>query len=413
MSGNSSTSGSWAAAWRAAALAFLASRIVVLLGIVPGAWALIGSDPARNKGLVVEAAMMWDAGWYWRVATLGYFTWTPETGSNLAFCPLYPALVRGLMGALDLLGIQAGPPPFGNFVLAGLLISNACFLSALVLLWRLVRGAYPAAVADRTLLLIAIFPTGLFWSAIYTESLFLLLVVGVFWFARQQRWAVSALLAGLAAITRWAGLLLAGVILVEYLFPPGAPAGSWRARLPGLPAVLRWLPLALVPFAAYVGWLGLRFGSPLVFLEAEQKGWQHSSSFFPLVWIDSLGLLINSWQTNGAGDEPVLHWGSGQRLYFYQDLVFSAGFAVLAGVAAWRRWLPPAEWAWLALGLIFPLSLGTTLAISRYLLPLWPAFVLLARVGVARPWLERGWLLASASLLAVTAYLWASGHWMA
>jgi hypothetical protein len=65
------------------------------------------------------------------------------------------------------------------------------------------------------------------------------------------------------------------------------------------------------------------------------------------------------------------------------------------------------------LGVIFPLSLGTTMAATRYLLPLWPAFLLLARGFERRPGLERGWLLGSGALLLVTTYFWASGHWIA
>ncbi|HET7076283.1 MAG TPA: hypothetical protein VFM49_02435, partial [Chloroflexia bacterium] len=151
----------WPRAWRAALLAFVVSRFVVLLGGWIGAQQLLAGDPARTKGLLVEGALMWDATWYWRIVHDGYFAWTPETGSNLAFCPLYPALVRGLMAGFDLIGLHVGDPVYGNFVLAGLLISNLSFLAALAILWRLVRQEHPASVADRTLLLVAVFPTGL------------------------------------------------------------------------------------------------------------------------------------------------------------------------------------------------------------------------------------------------------------
>jgi hypothetical protein len=404
----------WPRAWRAALLAFVVSRFVVLLGGWIGAQQLLAGDPARTKGLLVEGALMWDATWYWRIVHDGYFAWTPETGSNLAFCPLYPALVRGLMAGFDLIGLHVGDPVYGNFVLAGLLISNLSFLAALAILWRLVRQEHPASVADRTLLLVAVFPTGLFWSAIYTESVFFLLVVAVFWLGRQERWALASLLAGLAAITRWAGLLLSVVLLLEYIFRQSVEADSWGARLRAAfrPSVL-WLALVPVPLLLYMGWLHSTFGNGLIFLEAEQKGWEHESTFFPQVWLDSLGMVIQSWQTTTPATDPVLGWGGGQRLYIYQDLGFSLLFAVLAVWAWWRGLLGAPEFAWLVLGVIFPLSLGTTMAATRYLLPLWPAFLLLARGFERRPGLERGWLLGSGALLLVTTYFWASGHWIA
>jgi hypothetical protein len=411
LSGSSPPLG-WARAGQAALVAFLASRLIVLLGAWIGVQQLVAADPTRTKGLLVEGALMWDATWYWRVVSRGYYLWTPQDGSNLAFCPLYPLILRGLTGALTALGIHVGDPTYGNFVLAGLLVSNLSFIAALVLLWRLIAADHGSAVADCALFLIAVFPTALFWSAIYTESLFLLLVVAVFWFARREQWALAALMAGLAGVTRWVGLLLVVVILLEYLGRRETAGAPWaRLRAAVRPGILS-LAIVPVPFLLYLWWLQARFGDPLVFLEAEQKGWLHTSTFFPQVWLDYFGLLLQSWGTTTPATDPALGWGGGQRLYLYQDLGFSLLFAALAAWAAWRRSLRPSELAWLALGVIFPLSLGTTIGVARYILPLWPAFLLLARGLAPRPLLERGWLLASAGLLAATTYFWASGHWM-
>ena len=63
--------------------------------------------------------------------------------------------------------------------------------------------------------------------------------------------------------------------------------GCWGARLRAAlrPSVLS-LAIVPVPFLLYLWWLQSRFGNPLVFLEAEQKGWLHTSTFFPQVWLD-------------------------------------------------------------------------------------------------------------------------------
>src|SRR5262245_30720928 len=95
----------WLSAWGAALAAFLISRVVVLLSAWAGVQQLIQVDPARDKGLLVEGALMWDGAWYWQVVNNGYFFSSPEHGSNLAFCPLYPLLLRGFTNALDGLGI--------------------------------------------------------------------------------------------------------------------------------------------------------------------------------------------------------------------------------------------------------------------------------------------------------------------
>ena len=242
----------------------------------------------------------------------------------------------------------------------------------------------------------------------------MLLVVAVFWFARREQWALAALMAGLAGITPL-GRAAAGRRHPAGVSPARreATGAAWaRLRAALRPSVLS-LAIVPVPFLLYLWWLQARFGEPLVFLEAEQKGWLHTSTFFPQVWLDYFGLLLQSWGTTRRPRIRALGWGGGQRLYLYQDWASASCFAALAAWAAWRRSLRPSELAWLALGVIFPLSLGTTIGVARYILPLWPAFLLLARGLAPRPVLERGWLLASAGLLAATTYFWASGHWIA
>ena len=59
-----------------------------------------------------------------------------------------------------------------------------------------------------TLLLLAVFPTAVFFGAPYSESVFLLLAVGAFYAARTDRWAWAGTCAAAAAATRSAGVLL-------------------------------------------------------------------------------------------------------------------------------------------------------------------------------------------------------------
>ncbi len=70
-------------------------------------------------------------------------------------------------------------------------------------------------MARRTVLYTAVFPTALFFVAPYSESLFLLLSVLVFWWARSRRWELAGLAGALAALTRNVGVLLALPIAVE------------------------------------------------------------------------------------------------------------------------------------------------------------------------------------------------------
>jgi hypothetical protein len=83
------------------------------------------------------------------------------------------------------------------------------------------------------------------------------------------------------------------------------------------------------------------------------------------------------------------------------------------GVIGWRRgWLRPGDLAWLALGILFPLSADNTRSLGRYLMPLWPALIVAARLCEGRPHLERAWLVVSTGLLALCAYIYGSGRWI-
>jgi len=147
---------------RSVAFAFLGSRLLVWVAgaLAFRAFSLSGSAPAenldigRNLGSVGDTlaapAVRWDATWYLDIARHGYRREAIEP----AFFPFYSILVKGLGWITT------------STIAAAILISLAAFLVALVLLHRLTTLELGAAVADRTVVLLAFFPTALFFSAV-------------------------------------------------------------------------------------------------------------------------------------------------------------------------------------------------------------------------------------------------------
>ncbi len=180
-------------------LSAIAVRLIDLrtsIPTVPG-WPADPVTPGWHNlatGLVRE-----DALWFLRIATIGY---RPDDGSA-AFFPLYPMLTRVVSW------LTGGHPVF-----AALLVSNLAFLGALLVLYRLTARTFSDGVARRTIVYVAIFPTAFFFLAPYAESLFLLLSVAAFWFARDDRWWLAALAGAAAALTRSVGVLIAPALLV-------------------------------------------------------------------------------------------------------------------------------------------------------------------------------------------------------
>jgi len=109
-----------------------------------------------------------DTNWYLAIATRGY----AADGSTVYF-PLYPFLIRAVSAVI------------GNAMLAALLVSNLALIGVLVMLYRLTETLFDTASARRTVAYLFLFPTGFFLLAAYTESLFLLFVVGAFVFGQR------------------------------------------------------------------------------------------------------------------------------------------------------------------------------------------------------------------------------------
>lgn len=204
-----------------------------------------GIDPLRLTqsfgrvgNVLVAPVLRWDGVGYLNIAEHGYRT----AGETILF-PFYPLLIAGLGRLID------------SYVVAGLLISIVGFAVGLLLLHRLCQLELGRRAADATVLLLAFAPLSFFFTAIYTESLFLALSVGAIYAARRERWAWAGILAALASVTRVTGILLL------------APIALWQwRRYHGPSRQLAWLlaaPAALVALGAYMSAEGYGWLAPL------------------------------------------------------------------------------------------------------------------------------------------------------
>jgi hypothetical protein len=379
------------AAWRAAWQAVWTSRLVVFCS---GVFAVLGFgnapgwsryDPSHLTAgsvyfgnLLASPFARWDSVWYLAIAQGGY----DHEASRTAFFPLYPLLVRGV-------GIV-----IGSDLVAGVLISLVAFMVAMVLLYRLVALELDHELARIAVMLIAFCPMAYFFSAVYSESLFLALSVGCIWFARTGRWARAGLIGGLAAAERATGATLVVPLILLHLYGPRverAPAFP----LVGRPALRRLLPryrpdrslawVLLVPagLGAYALALALLTGNGVAPFHATAQVWfRHFAGPFGGVWAGA----VAAW----GGLRQLVH-GPGPPLYFRGyggDGIWDAGanvilfsFLVLGAVAlvgVFRR-LPVAYGAWCLAAVALPLSYPVTpqplQSIPRYEMVLFPLFM--------------------------------------
>ncbi len=308
----------------------------------------------------------WDSVWYLRIAHDGYFS-RPSS----AFFPLYPLL------------IHLGAAVFGSPLIVGVLISIVALGLALYYLERLIRIDLGESTARTTILLLAFFPTAVFFSAVYTESLFLVLSVGAVYAARLDRWWLASFLGALAAASRPTGVLIVLPLIVLYFCGPGvglAPTAikAWarsRSRSSGSSLALVLVPLGLV---AYLAYMWITNDAPLAPFQVQGAWGRHFAGPFGAA-VKLFGLIPHdvSVLLHGPAPRVTLADSISWRAHDLIDLGFLA-FAVAGLGFSWRR-LPLAYFlyalAMVAEALSYPYSSEPLASFSRYIVVVFPLFM--------------------------------------
>jgi hypothetical protein len=349
--------------------------------------------------LLVGPAARWDSVWYLDIANDGY----GGSGDRAAFFPLYPLLVK-------VVGTLCGSP-----LIAAIAISLGAFLAALTALHRLAVIEVGEEAARWAVLALALFPGSLWFSAAYSESLFLMVSVGAVLAARQGRWAWAGALGALGAATRSAGLLL--MVPLALLW--------WDAYRSHVPRARRrdvaWVAVVPLGLAAYCGYLaatgepaGAPFSSQDTWHRAMKGPWTGIADGATAAWAGVRQLLHGPpppvYFDRAAGDAMAI---GRHNIALFACLVF----ALPALIGALRR-LPLAHGAYALCALLLPLSYPVgpqpLMSLPRFEAVLYPLFLWLGW------WLARGpaWrrvvvLGVFAVGLAACSALFATWHWVA
>jgi hypothetical protein len=357
--------------------------------------------PFGHLGDVLAAPLgRWDSVWYLAIAGGGY-----GDGAREAFFPLYPLLVR-IAGA-----------PLGSALVGGALASTALLGVALVVLHRLVALDHDRAVARNAVLVTALFPMSFFFSAVYSESLFLALSVGAVYAARLDRWAWAGVLGALAASTRSAGVVLLVPLALIYVWGAGPP--SLRARRP-LRADVLWLGLVPLGLAAYCAYLALQGLDAFAPFNAQEIWFRSFAGPFAGVWDGAVAAFDGARQLLSGSREPVYFTQAGGDPFLVaRHNIELFAWLVLAApaVAGALRRLPAAYGGYLLAALALPLSYPVgpqpLMSLPRFLAVLFPLAIWLALWMTGRVWRERLVVAAFGAGLVVYTGIFATWHWVA
>ncbi len=186
--------------------AFVVTRPAVLvigfLAVVT--FGVTASGFVLSRDPLVNLPARFDAGWYGGIAIDGY-EWdrTFQRQQNIAFFPALPILMR-VVGTPAGVGSRTLPEDrrMVRALWAGVIVSLAAFFWALVYMSRLGRELVGDQAAAAATLLMAAYPFAVFFSAAYSESLFLLSALGAFYHYRRQEWVAAALWGLILGLTR-------------------------------------------------------------------------------------------------------------------------------------------------------------------------------------------------------------------
>jgi Mannosyltransferase (PIG-V) len=330
----------------------------------------------HDLGSFTDIWARWDSVFFVRIAEHGY------DHASAAFYPLYP-------GVIAVLGRLFG----GHYVLAGLVVSLAAALGAFLLLYRLAAPKLGAEGAQRAVVYLAVFPMALFLQAVYSESLYLLLVLAAFLAAERGNFAAAGVLSGLAILTRVTGVALLPALAVL----------AWRRpdRLRALGGLALAAPIAAIyPFV-----LWQQVDDPWAFWGAQDLWHRHVSWGGPFggIWE-----ALTKWTPGGAGPQHAI----AVNVEGLVALVLFLGLTVVA----WRRFgaaygLFAA--ASLAIPLSYPSSRWPLLSLPRFGLVIFPFFLALAALAADRPRVHTAIVAISSLFLGVAVVQWALWQWVA
>jgi hypothetical protein len=308
----------------------------------------------------------WDSYWYLDIAQNGYVFNGPEKLSNIVFFPLYPQLIKVASFVFG-----------GNYVIAGWIVSMIFLLLSLIYFVKLIKEFHAEIKPQLPLMFLLIFPTAFFLNSIYTESLFLFLSIASFYYALKKNFVLAGIFGFFAAITRITGLLLFVPLIWEY-YKNYKFQHIFNKKL---------LSIFLIPFGTFIFFIYhyVRFGDFLLFLKVE-SWWGRSFNINGEHFLSSANPAIS-------------------------NLIIDSCFVLFAFITTYFvfKKLRTSYGLYMLVTLLVALSSGTFMSIGRYILVLFPIYILLA--SIKNQYLQLTIIFISGLLLSMNIILFVNNYW--
>ncbi|KXK12285.1 MAG: Mannosyltransferase [Microgenomates bacterium OLB23] len=188
---------------------YVAIRYAVLLAVAAIARVILPFSSQFTYASVFETKLtphyvgMWanfDGEHYLRIAREGYH------GIERAFFPLWPLLINAVHKASGL-----------DMLIVGVILSQVFLLAALLIMSSLLQSVFRFKHPHRFIALLLLYPTSFYFSAVYTEALFLLLVSASLLFMYKKYTIPLIITLILASLTRIQGVFFNNSTFLYFL----------------------------------------------------------------------------------------------------------------------------------------------------------------------------------------------------
>lgn len=301
---------------------------------------------------------------------------------NSGFFPLFPFLIRVF---------SLNSPAFSlQQFLSALILGSTFTFIGLVFFEKLIKIDYKKEISIQSIIFLLLFPTSFFLATIYSETLFFLLLMLSFYFARKKNWFLASVFAMLLTATRLVGIAIIPALIFEFFVQNKTLVNK------------KIISLLLSPLGIlYYAWFNFdKFGNPLQFIEAQGK-------------------LFNS----RAVDHIVLF---PQTIFRYFKILTSVSisyewwiallelltFTFVSGMLyiAWKKKVRTSYLIFAVLAFLIPISSGTFSGLPRYVLILFPIFIALALIK--NKWIKIVYSVVGVFLLFILFVLFSKGYYI-
>ncbi|MDP3917978.1 MAG: hypothetical protein Q8Q30_02280 [Candidatus Woesebacteria bacterium] len=271
-----------------------------------------------------------------------------------AFFPAYPFLMNIFSNFFGS-GLE-------SYLWSGAVLSNVLLLGSLILLWKTVTLDYSTKIAKLAIISLLVFPTSFYFGAVYTESLFLFSSLLTYYLYRRNKYLFSGLVGILMTLTRVYGIFVLFVILIDVL-----------KNKPSIIEIVKqkiyWLGLSILGPLTYMWFCWKNYNDPFAFYNLQTLVGEQRSNYLillPQVFYRYIAKII-----------PNLDW-SNFPIVFTTILELSIAILLLIILILSFRKIRWDYWIYIVLGYILPSLTGSFSSLPRYVVVLFPVFVILS-----------------------------------